>query len=189
VVRQGDAQDTLYLVTAGAVRVASVTLDGREVVVGLLGTGDVFGECALLGRPSPVEARAVGQADVVAIPVTLLGEVLEHRPAIGEQLLRLVAARLHRTARALEQALVDDVPTRLSRRLHDLVEEHGTPADDGVAIGVPLTQEELGRMVGASRETVNRTLRGLTARGLVRTYEHTVVIPDPAALESEPVPS
>jgi CRP-like cAMP-binding protein len=51
-----------------------------------------------------------------------------------------------------------------------------------------LTQEELGRMVGASRETVNRTLRGLAARGLVRTYEHTVVIPDLTALEPEPEP-
>lgn len=189
VVRQGDADDTLYLVTAGAVRVASVTADGREVVVALLGAGDVFGECALLRRRSPIEARAVGQADVVAIPVPLLGDVIERRPAIGEQLLRLVAARLHRTGRALEQALVDDVPTRLSRRLRDLVREHGTPADDGVAIGVPLTQEELGRMVGSTRETVNRALRGLTARGLVRTYERTVVVPDPAALEPEPVSS
>jgi CRP/FNR family cyclic AMP-dependent transcriptional regulator len=188
VVRQGDADDTLYLVTAGAVRVASVTPDGREIVVALLGTGDVFGESALLGRPSPAEARAVGQADVVAIPVPLLGDILDRRPAIAEQLLRLLAARLHRTARALEQALVEDVPTRLSRRLRDLVVEHGTPADDGIAIGVPLTQEELGRMVGASRETVNRTLRGLTARGIVRTHEHTVVISDPAALEPEREP-
>jgi CRP/FNR family transcriptional regulator len=185
-VRQGDADETLYLVTAGAVRLASVTPDGREVVVALLGTGDVFGECALLGRPSPVEARAVGQADVVAIPVPLLGDVVERRPAIAEQLLRLVASRLHRTSRALEHALVEDVPTRLSRRLRDLVEEHGMPADEGVVIGVPLTQEELGRMVGASRETVNRTLRGLTARGLIRKSQQTVIIPDPAALELEP---
>ena len=184
--RQGDADETLYLVTAGAVRLASVTPDGREVVVALLGTGDVFGECALLGRPSPVEARAVGQADVVAIPVPLLGDVVERRPAIAEQLLRLVASRLHRTSRALEHALVEDVPTRLSRRLRDLVEEHGMPADEGVVIGVPLTQEELGRMVGASRETVNRTLRGLTARGLIRKSQQTVIIPDPAALELEP---
>jgi CRP/FNR family cyclic AMP-dependent transcriptional regulator len=188
VTRQGDADETLYLVTAGAVRLASVTPDGREVVVALLGTGDVFGECALLGRPSPIEARAVRTADVVAIPVALLGDILERRPAIAEQLLRLVASRLHRTSRALEHALVEDVSTRLSRRLRDLVDEHGTPSDDGVAIGVPLTQEELGRMVGASRETVNRALRGLSARGLVRTYEHTVVIPDPTALEPEPEP-
>jgi CRP/FNR family transcriptional regulator, cyclic AMP receptor protein len=188
ITHQGDVDEMLYLVTAGAVRLASVTADGREVVVALLGMGDVFGECALLGRPSPVEARAVGHVDVVAIPVPLLGDVVERRPTIAEQLLRLAASRLHRTSRALEQALVEDVPTRVTRRLRDLAVEHGTFGDEGVTIGVPLTQEELGRMVGASRETVNRTLRGLTARGLVRTYEHTVVIPDPAALEPEPEP-
>jgi CRP/FNR family cyclic AMP-dependent transcriptional regulator len=187
--RQGDAESCLYLVTAGAVRLASVRRDGREIVVALLGTGDVFGESALLGRCSPVEARAVGQADVVAIPVPLLVDVLERRPAIAEQLLRLIALRLHRTSRALEQALVDDVPTRVSRRLRELVKDHGVPSEEGVAIGVPLTQDELGRMVGASREAVNRTLRGLAARGLVRTHERTVVVPDPGALEPEPVSS
>lgn len=187
VIRQGDPGTCLFLVTRGAVRLASVTRAGREVVVALLGAGEVFGECALLGSASPVEARAIGQTDVIALPLPLLRDLLERHPATAEELLRLVASRLHRTARALEEALVGSVSTRLSRRLLDLAEEHGAPAADGVRIRVPITQEELGRMVGASREAVNRTLGGLTARGLVRTQGRTVVIPDPAALEPEPV--
>lgn len=187
VVRQGDPATCLFLVTAGVVRLSSVTRDGREVVVALLGGGDVFGECALLGQSSPVEARAVGQTDVVAIPVPVLRDVLERHPATAEQLLRLVASRLHRTSRALEEALAGDVSTRVSHRLRDLAEEHGTPSREGVTIRVPITQEELARMVGASREAVNRTLGGLAARGLVRTHGRTVVIPDLAALDAEPV--
>jgi CRP-like cAMP-binding protein len=187
VLRQGDPATCLFLVTAGAVRLSSVTRDGREVVVALLGAGDVFGECALLGRCSPVEARVVGQTDVVAIAIPVLRDVIERHPATAEELLRLVASRLHRTSRALEEALAGDVPTRVSHRLRDLAEEHGTHSREGVTIRVPLTQEELGRMVGASREAVNRTLGGLAARGLVRSHGGVVVIPDPDALDAEPV--
>jgi CRP-like cAMP-binding protein len=187
VVRQGDPIQALFLVTSGAIRLSSVTHDGREVVVGMLGTGEVFGESALLGEPSPVEARAAGSADVVSLPIEHLREAMRHNPATSSEVLRLVASRLHRTALALEDSLTGDVPTRLSRRLHDLARSHGTSSPDGVRIVVPITQDELARMVGASREAVNRTLGGLASRGLVRTSGRSIVIPDPAALRGETV--
>jgi CRP-like cAMP-binding protein len=77
------------------------------------------------------------------------------------------------------------VTARVSSRLRDLAESHGVRAADGVRINVPLTQDELARMVGASREAVNRTLTGLAARGLVRSRDRTVVIADPAALPTD----
>jgi CRP-like cAMP-binding protein len=168
------------------VRLSSVTLTGREIVVGLLGPGDLFGESALLAEPSPVEARVVGRADVVTLPLAEVRHIIRHQPGVSEELLRLVADRLHRTSRALEDSLSADLPTRLSRRLRDLAEAHGVLAPEGVRIDVPLTQTELARMVGASREAVNRTLGGLAARGLVRARGGEVVIPDPSALAPEP---
>lgn len=185
VVRQGEPTSCLFLVTWGAVRLASVSVHGRELVVGLLGPGDLFGESALLEEPSPVEARVVGAADLVSIPIERLHDLLQRHPATGEELLRLVAARLHRTSRALEEALSADVPTRVSRRLRDLAENHGVAVPDGVRIGLPLSQDELARMVGTTRETVNRALGGLAARGVVRSSAGTVVISDPAALEDD----
>lgn len=185
VTRQGDPVASLFLVTAGAVRLSAVTVRGREVVVGLLGPGDVFGEVGLLGGPSPVEARAIGAAEVVALPLETLRDLVSRHPATAEELLRLIAHRLHRTSGALRDALAGDVRTRVSRRLHDLAREHGAAEADGVRLTLPLTQEELGRMVGATRETVNRTLGSLAAHGLVRTDGRVVVIPDPDALEPD----
>ena len=186
VVRQGDRTTCLFLVTKGAVRLSAVTADGREAVVAFLGPGDLFGESALLGRPSAVEARAIGHTEIVVLPLPYVREVLRHSPVTAEELLRLVASRLHRTSRALQETLVGSVPARLSSRLRDLAETHGAAAPDGVRIEVPMTQEELARLVGASREAVNRTLGGLFARGLVRTEGRTMVIPDPSALATEP---
>jgi CRP-like cAMP-binding protein len=131
-----------------------------------------------------VEARAVGSADVVALPLEHVREILIHHPGTSRELLRLLATRLHRTSEALQEALVGSVATRVSSRLRDLAEAHGVRDADGVRIGLPLTQVELARMVGATREAVNRTLGGLASRGLVRTDGRTIVIPDPEALES-----
>ncbi|MEW6060064.1 MAG: Crp/Fnr family transcriptional regulator [Actinomycetota bacterium] len=184
IVRQGEAVSCLYLVTSGVVRLAAVLPSGREVVVGLLGVGELFGEVALLGDgASPVEARAVGGAEVAVLPISSILAVVERNPASATELLRLVASRLHRTATALEEALAHDVPTRVSRRLCELARRHGVRHGRGVRLPLPLTQEDLGRMVGASRESVSKSLSALSARGLIRTEQRRYVIPDLHALE------
>jgi CRP/FNR family cyclic AMP-dependent transcriptional regulator len=183
IVRQGEAVTCLFLVTAGAVRLSSVTASGREVVVGLLGGGDLFGVSALLGDPSQVRAQAVGPTIVLALPISSLRAILERNPETAEQLLRLIAARLHRTSAALEDALSADVPARVAGRLRELATHHGAPGPAGVRLRVPLTQDELARMVGASREAVNRSMGALAARGLVRSSGRRLFITDPDALE------
>jgi len=181
-VRQGQAADCLFLVRAGVVRLAVALPSGHEVVVGMLGPGDVFGECALLGDPSPVEARAAGPVEVEALPLAALQAVLERSPGTATELLRLLASRLHRTTGALEEALAQDVPTRLCRKLCELAARHGVRDPHGVRLALPITQEDLGRMIGASRETVNRTMAALVARKLIRTEGRRFVIPDVDAL-------
>jgi CRP-like cAMP-binding protein len=176
IVHQGDASSCLYLVTDGAVRLSSVTAAGREVVIALLRPGDVFGESALLGKASPVEARAVGPTTLVAVPLASLRALIERHPAIAEQLLRLVAARLHRTSTALEEALVGDLPSRILGRLRDLAAGHGVREPEGVRLTVPITQDELARMVGASRESVSRSVGALAARGLVRSERRRMLL-------------
>jgi CRP/FNR family transcriptional regulator, cyclic AMP receptor protein len=184
IVRQGDAVSSLFLVTAGAVRLSSVTASGREIVVGLLCRGDLFGESALLDDPSLVRAEAVGPTTVLALPIPSLRATLERTPATAEELLRLIAARLHRTSAALEDAMAADLPTRVVGRLRELADDHGVPGPNGVRLRVPLTQDELARMVGASRESVNRTVGELTARGVVRSGGGRIVITDPDALRN-----
>ena len=184
IVRQGDAVSSLFLVTSGAVRLSSVTASGREIVVGLLCRGDLFGESALLGDPSLVRAQAVGPTTVLALPIPSLRATLERAPATAEELLRLIASRLHRTSAALEDAMVADLPTRVVGRLRELADDHGVPGPHGIRLRVPLTQDELARMVGASRESVNRTMGALAARGVVRSGGGRIVITDPDALRN-----
>jgi CRP/FNR family transcriptional regulator, cyclic AMP receptor protein len=182
IVRQGDRVSSLFLVTSGAVRLSSVTASGREIVVGLLCRGDLFGESALLGDPSLVRAQAVGPTTVLALPIPSMRAMLERTPATAEELLRLIAARLHRTSAALEDAMAADLPRRVVGRLRELADDHGVPGPHGVRLRIPLTQDELARMVGASRESVNRTIGALVAQGVVRSGGGRFVITDPDAL-------
>ena len=182
ITRQGAAVGSLFLVTSGAVRLSAVTVTGREVVVGLLCPGDLFGEAALLSEPSQVRAQAVGPTTVLAMPIASLRSLFESHPATAEQLLRLIASRLHRTSAALEDALTADVPGRVAGRLRELAERHGVPGPAGIRLRVPLTQDELARMVGASRESVNRTVGALSARGVLRSGSGRMTIADPDAL-------
>lgn len=90
VVRQAEAVTCLRLVSTGAVRLSAVVPSGREVVVGLLGPGEVFGELALLGGgPSPVEARTVGPSTrILVMPADSLRAVMQRTPETAEELLR-----------------------------------------------------------------------------------------------------
>jgi CRP/FNR family cyclic AMP-dependent transcriptional regulator len=182
IVRQGEGARCLFLVLEGLVRLSSVMPSGRQVVLALLGEGELFGESALLGEPSPFEARAMSVAKVLPLDAWALQAVIARQPETAAELLRLLATRLHRTSRALEEALALDVGARVSRRLHELATRHGVAGPAGTRLAVGVTQEDLGRMVGASRESVNRTLASLSERGLVRRRGREVVVPDLEAL-------
>lgn len=147
ITRQGDRVARPGVVERGLVRLSAVSADGREIVLGLLGPGDAIDECALLDAPSDVTATAIGATAIRRIHVD---------PApLAIALARRVAA----TSALLGEAMLHDVRSRLLRRLQDVA------AGRHAGLRLPLTQEELGRMVGASRETVNRALRDLAGRG------------------------
>ena len=150
ITRQGDEVALPGFIERGLVRLSSVSADGREVVLGLLGPGDVLDECALIGARSPVTASVVDAATIRRVD---LGVGAESAATIATALAR----RLGTTSALLEEAMLHDVRARLLRRLQDVV------AGRHVGLRLPLTQEELGRMVGAARETVNRALRDLAA--------------------------
>lgn len=184
ITRQGEPVTCLYVVREGTVRLSALSREGREVVVACLGAGGLFGEVALLGGgPSPLEARALEDTTLLALPVDRLRSALASDPRVAAELLGAIAARLRRSTEALRDALLLDAGTRLSRRLCELARDHGAPESGGVLVRLPFTQEDLARMVGASRETVNKGLAALSSRGLVRTMGRRYVIPDPDALQ------
>lgn len=176
-VHQGDRSPFLFLIERGAIGLGAVSPDGREAVLSLLGPGDAFGELTLFAPgPEPLHARALERSEVLALPHEEVRAILGRCPEAAAALLPVVGAGLGRLTEALSDVLLHDVENRLLRRLRALARDHGRPVPGGHLIRPPITQEDLARMIGATRETVNRTIGSLAARGCVRVERRRYVV-------------
>lgn len=166
--RKGDEGLGLLALVTGIIKI-SVQAERereREIVLNLIGPGEVCGEIALLdGRPRTADATAVTRCTVIALDRRDFAAVLGAEPAIGVKLLEVVSARLRQTSQQVEDLSLADLSTRLARILVRLAEIQGTARRQQSRILV--TQAELGRMIGLSRESTNRHLRAWAEQGYV----------------------
>jgi CRP-like cAMP-binding protein len=149
---EGDDPDRLFVVESGRIAIATRSADGRESVIALMERGDLFGEMGLLdGLGRSAAARALEPSAVVAIPYPPVKAVFDQRPERLWGVVALLAGRLRQMDAALADSMFLDVTGRTAKRLLELA----NGADDFV---LPVTQEELAGMVGASRERVNKAI-------------------------------
>jgi CRP/FNR family transcriptional regulator, cyclic AMP receptor protein len=153
--REGDPGDSLYIIEDGAVAIRLVSADGKELELAKLSRGDVFGELALLdGAPRSAEARALTRTKLLSLRRLDFQRALRTDSRLAEALLATLAPRLRRDAEAAREAAFLDVPGRLARALLRLADA----APDDQQLTPPVSQADLARMIGSTRETVNRWL-------------------------------
>jgi CRP/FNR family transcriptional regulator, cyclic AMP receptor protein len=159
--REGDEAHELFVVERGRIAIASRSVDGRESVFALMEPGDIFGEIALfdpVGRSA--EARALETSRVLAVPFGPIREVLDEQPSLLWGIVALLARRIRAMDAVLADSVFLDVTGRTAKRLLELAGE----ADE---FQLPITQEELAGLVGASRERVNKALSSFIRLGWV----------------------
>jgi CRP/FNR family transcriptional regulator, cyclic AMP receptor protein len=156
---EGDESEHLFLVESGRIAMSQRSQDGRESVIALMERGDLFGEMPLfdgLGRST--EARALEPSQVVAVPYESVQGIYEERPALLWSVVALLSQRLRATDSALADSVFLDVTGRTAKRILEL-------AGDQDEFLLPVTQEELAGMVGASRERVNKAIASFLRLG------------------------
>lgn len=152
VCHKGDDADQIYVVFSGRVAIAAKAADGRESVVAVLGPGALFGEMPLFdGGVRSADVRALTTVHLVSVGFEDVRTVLERHPDLLWAVVRILARRLRATDEALTDAMFLDVTGRTAKRLLELA-----AGED--EFRMPLTQEELAGMVGASRERVNKAI-------------------------------
>jgi CRP-like cAMP-binding protein len=140
------------VIQEGRIAIATPSGDGRESVLAVLEMGGLFGELPLFDdAPRSADARALTDSSVVELGYAPVRAVLRDRPELLWVIVRLLVQRLRATDEALADAVFLDVPARTAKRLLEMA---GT--DDRFTL--PVTQEELASMVGASRERVNKAI-------------------------------
>lgn len=176
---EGEPGNRLYIITEGKVKLGHTSMDGRENLLAVLGPGEIIGELTLFDPgPRSTTATAVSPVTLLHLDHADLNAILDTNPTMGKHMLRALARRLRRTNESLADLVFSDVPGRVAKALLDLADRFGTPAEDGVHVPHDLTQEELAQLVGASRETVNKSLADFVSRGWIHLEGRAVTLLD-----------
>jgi CRP/FNR family cyclic AMP-dependent transcriptional regulator len=177
----------VLVVDAGLLAAASTALSGKRAVLALLRPGDVLapdaaGRRAPPGRPPfQMELRALIDTRALLLPTVDLAEAVRRDPLLQTWLLEATNGVVTSLMRTLARSLALPVRDRLLDVLSELASAVGSRIGSWVRISIPLAQEELGAMVGATRESVNRALRELSRAGLVRRYDGSYLVAAAAA--------
>jgi CRP/FNR family transcriptional regulator, cyclic AMP receptor protein len=181
----GDPGGSMSLISGGSVKVCLSSTEGKEVLLALLGPGDVFGELALLdGRPRSADVIAKTDCDVLTLAREDLEAFFLEYPRAALNLLGTLAGRLRRSNQLLEDSAFLDIPGRLARALLALAEDYGQQHPAGTGLTAKLTQQELADMIGATRESVNKNLKRFETLGLIRRQGRSLTIVDPEGLRA-----
>jgi len=181
---KGDPALGLFGVLSGLVQIRALSPGGAGIVLNLIGAGEIFGEIALLdGNTRSADAIAFTECQLLVIDGRDFNAVLSIHPGMARKVLSLVSGRLRRTSEQVEEIAFADLPTRLAKALLWLSDQQGDGDGSRPAGHIAITQKELGRTVGFSRESTNKCLREWEDAGHLKLEKGGCTILNHAFLE------
>ncbi|MCG3171603.1 MAG: Cyclic AMP receptor-like protein [Pseudomonadales bacterium] len=177
IIHAGERGESLFYIVKGSVTVLIEDDDGKEMIVAYLNKGDFFGEMGLFDAEGNRSAwvRAKTECHVAEISHARFREFTERHPEVLFELASQLATRLRTTTRKVGDLAFLDVTGRVARTLLDLCRQPDAMTHpDGMQIRI--TRQEIGRIVGCSREMVGRVLKTLEEQGLVHVKGKTMVV-------------
>ncbi|MBO8126935.1 MAG: Crp/Fnr family transcriptional regulator [Firmicutes bacterium] len=181
---EGDPGEAMFIILEGAVQVYTLSPEGKEKILAILGQGDLLGELSLLdGEPRSATAQALEPTRLAVIDRAQFERFIRENSEVALILLRDLAHRLRQTDAHLQDLVFKDIQSRLAKVLLDLAEDYGENTSQGVKIKLKLTHQQLANYVGSTRETVTRTLLAFQDAGYVGFDQRFLVITDPETLQ------
>jgi len=164
-------------VAAGAVRISSVSLSGKQVTLTYVEPGTWFGDIALFdGLPRTHDADAHGNTTLLVVRKADFKSLLDRHVELYEALLRLNCRRLRLMFDQIEDLNTRPLQARLAKQILLLAKSYGTPLGEEIRIGLALAQEDLAQLLGASRQRVNQELKNFEREGAVRVEPTRLVV-------------
>lgn len=186
VFHEADPGGSLYVIVAGSIKILITAEDGREHILGILGQGDYFGELSLIDRePRSATAIALDTTQMLTIERADFVRLLRESPGISLHIMEELTQRLRRTDKHVETLAFLKAPGRVAKVLLELVEGEYGASDDVIELPGRMTRQELGDMVGLSRETLTRILMSFQKDGLIKIERSRIQITDPKRLREQ----
>lgn len=182
---KGDEGSTLYGVLRGRLRGYAIGGDAKEYVFNFMGPGEVIGEVALLdAQPRSLTIEAVEPSELLTLHRRDLLPFVEQNPKVALKLASVLARRLRALSESQEDAMLLSIPGRLAKKLLALSQGYGKAvAGGGTRIELKLPQGQLGELIGATRESVNKQMRVWVETKVIRVERGYITILSEEALE------
>ncbi|MFT5235062.1 MAG: CRP/FNR family cyclic AMP-dependent transcriptional regulator [Shewanella sp.] len=176
-IHAGEESDTLYYIVKGSVAVLIKDEEGKEMILSYLNQGDFIGELGLFEEQSERTAwvRAKQPCEIAEISYKKFKQLIQVNPEILMKLSSQMAYRLHSTSQKVGDLAFLDVAGRIAQTLLHLAKQPDAMTHpDGMQIKI--TRQEIGQIVGCSRETVGRILKMLEEQSLIQAHGKTIVV-------------
>jgi len=182
VIDMDDPSTDVLFVVNGSVRVIHRADDGKQVILGELGPGTMFGEMAAIdGVPRSASVTTLQTSLICSMRAAAFMDILTHEPAVCRTVLNMLAGRI----RSLNLQLYEHAYLTASERLYAELLRLSRPRPghrEQRSISPPPNQQDLAERIGSRREVVSRALRALEKDGLVEKSRGALVLTDPGAL-------
>jgi len=173
-----ESSNSVYLVKQGKVKISRMSEDGREIIIAILGPGEIFGESAITDKGSKREEFAEATEDTILCNMfsEVIHELMENDAAFGFRITKIIGFRLKRIQSRFESLIFKPSDERVKSFIKDLVNEEGKKNINGeIELKLNLTHEDIGKLTATSRQTVTTVLNDLERRNLI-TYNRSKII-------------
>ncbi|HUF38958.1 MAG TPA: Crp/Fnr family transcriptional regulator [Anaerolineales bacterium] len=174
----------LYMIETGCVRVFSLGRTGQELTFEIFGPNDILGELSILDdKHHTATAITILPSVIWLMPKPAVDALLNSDPRFAQAMIRILVKRLRARAQYAEAMTFQDVQGRVAYALLNLADRFGVAGEGGLEIDIPLTQVDLGSIIGVTRESVNKALAALRTMDLVHLEGSRLFIIDRGGLQ------
>lgn len=179
--REGDSGQTFYIIASGSAKIYTEK-DGQEKIITICGTGDSFGELALLdGEKRSASVQILEPSILLSISHNDFFDFLEGDFSFTRQILKQLSSRIRKANSQITDMVFLDVETRVLKVLADLAIKHGMRENNLIRIDIKIGLHEIGKLVGISQHVVNGVLAYLNRKGII-TFENRYIYMDASKL-------
>ena len=182
---EGEPAQRCYLVTEGCLKLSKRNVQGREVIIRYISSGEMTATPIVLkGGVYPVTAQAIKETNVISWDKNKFLEIAQKYPKITLDLITLLFERMEDIQQRYLELCSEQAPRRIAKFMISLMANAGRKKGNGVYIDIPLSRQNIADHIGASMFTVSRTLSAWEKCGWIKSSRESITIIDPAALET-----
>jgi CRP/FNR family cyclic AMP-dependent transcriptional regulator len=171
--------NTLYLLASGKAKISRLSEDGREIIIEIINSGEIFGEAAIFSNNCRENmATALEKSLVLRFEAKSFKRFLDKFPQLSAHLLNFIAEKKRNLENKIEDLAFRNVPSRLARVLLQMADIDGQKLNGQIRIQTRLSQQEIGNLIGSTRETTSHFLNRLKKIGFINFGKREINILD-----------